>query len=124
MFPIGGPNALKTNNPCLVDNKVGTFGDASCFIQYAKGLHHFLIPVTEKGIADFEEIGKGLLRKDRIGADPQNFSIFCLKFCIIVRTGRLQLLNSGGGKVQDVKIDKNILPPKAAELKLPSLGTL
>jgi len=123
-FPIAGPGILIANDPSLVDNNVRTFGDASCFIQYPKSLHHVELPIAEKGIVELEEIGKGLLGEGRIGANPQNFSIFCLEFSVIVRTGRLQLCNSDGAKVREIEIDENILPPKAAELKLSPLGAL
>ena len=63
--------------------------------------------------------------EDRIGADAQNLGILCRELSVIVvRTGRLQLLDSGGAEVEDVKIDENILSSQAAELQLPSLRAI
>ena len=116
LFCAGGAGVFITHDPFLVGNDVRTLGNASCFIQYPIGLHNFQIRrIAEKGIVDLEEIGKGLLRKRRISTDAQNFSVFSLELrVIVVRTGRLQVLKSGRAKVQDVEIDKDILPAQAA----------
>ena len=123
LFSAAGPGVFITHHPFLVGNNVRTVGKASCFIQYPIGLHNFQIRrIAEKGIVDLEEIGKGLLRKRRIGADAQNFSVFSLELpVIVVRTGRLQVLKSGGAKVQDVEIDEDILPAQATQLEFSSL---
>ena len=50
-----------------------------------------------------------------VGADAKDFGVLGSKLGIVVRTGRLQALNSGWAKVEHVKIDKNILTLEAAE---------
>jgi len=68
LFPIAGPNALKTDYPFLVDNKIGPLGTACCFIKYTKGLHNLLIlNIAEKGVIQFQKIRKGLLGKGCVG---------------------------------------------------------
>lgn len=122
MFQVAGPNALETDNPFLVDNKVRPLDTAARFVEYTKGLHNLLIlRITEKGIIQLEKIREGLLRKGRIGAYAQDLSILCRKLFIIVRTGRLNMLDSGGAVVSEVKINQHISPPKAAQLEFSSL---
>ena len=64
------------------------------------------------------------MRAFMIGADSQNFGILGLELLVIVRTGRLQVLDSCGSKVQDIEIDQNILSPQAAELEFSALGAV
>ena len=69
MFPIAGPNVLITHKPFLADNKIGTLGAACCFIKCTKGLRNLLIlKIAEKGVIQFQEIRKGLLRKGCVSA--------------------------------------------------------
>jgi hypothetical protein len=69
LFSIGGPNALKTDDPFLVDNKVGPPWKAFCFIKYTKGLHNLLIlKIAEKGVIQLHKIRKRLLGKAGVGA--------------------------------------------------------
>jgi len=44
-----------------------------------------------------------------------------LKHRVIVRTGRLQILDSCGAKVEKIEIDQNILTFQAAEFELATL---
>ena len=123
--PVGGPGVLKTHDAFLIYDDVRAFTEPSSLIPYTEGLHHLPIPVAEKRMFNLGEIDKGLLGEDRVGADPQNLGIFCLEFCVIVvRTGRLEMLNSGGAKVQDIEIDQNILSPQGAELEFAPFGAL
>src|SRR3970040_170891 len=71
LFQVAGPDALETDKPFLVDNKVRPLDTAARFVEYTKGLHNLLVlRITEKGIIQLEKIREGLLRKGRIGAYP------------------------------------------------------
>jgi len=109
----------------FVDDDIGAFSKSSFLIPHAEGLHHFPIPIAQERVLDLREVDKGLLGEDRIGADAQNLGILCRELSVIVvRTGRLQLLDSGGAKVEDVKINEDIFPPQAAELEFSALGAV
>jgi hypothetical protein len=76
-------------------------------------------------VVELDEVDKCLLREDRVGADPQNLGILCRELSVVVvRTGRLKVLDSGGAKVQDIKVDENVLPFKTAELEFASFGAV
>lgn len=120
MFQVAGSNALETNDPFLVDNEVGPLDNAARFVEYAKGFHNLLILITEKGIIQLQKFREGLLRKGRIHAYAQDLGILCLKLGVIVRTGRLNMLDSGGAVVSEVKINQHISPTKTAQLEFSS----
>jgi hypothetical protein len=72
---------------------------------------------------DLREVDEGLLGKDGVRAYAEDFGIFRLKLAVIVvRTGRLKVLDSGRAEIEHVKIDQDIFPPQAAELELPAFG--
>jgi len=124
LFTIAGPDVQVTHDSLLVNNHIRALGYSSLLVKDAQGRHQLPIPIAEKRIVDLGEVGKGLLREWRIGADSQNFGILGLELLVIVRTGRLQVLDSCGSKVQDIEIDQNILSPQAAELEFSALGAV
>ena len=63
------------------------------------------------------------MRKNRVGANADNFRVDFFELVIVVPTGR-QFLNSGSSKIEDVKLDQDVLHAlKAAQLELASLRT-
>jgi hypothetical protein len=73
---------------------------------------------------DLGEIRESLLREGRIGADAYDFGIFRLKLVVTVRTGRLQVLDSGRAEVEDIEVDENVFAFEAAELELAAFGAV
>lgn len=105
-----------TNDSILIDDDIRPFGHPPRFIIDTERLHDFAVSVTQQRVCDFCEVGKGFLRERSVAAYSKDFSILGLKHRIIVRTGRLQILDSGRTKVQNVKVYKNILALKTAQL--------
>jgi len=82
----------------------------SGLVEYAEGSHGLAAVVAKQRVIDFGEVGKGFLGVGSVDADSQYFGVFCLELRIIVRTGRLQILDSGRAEIENVKIDQDIFP--------------
>jgi hypothetical protein len=124
LLAVGGPNVQVTDHAHFIDDDIGALGEAPLLIKDAEGRHRFAVAVAEKGIIDLGEVGKGLLRERRVGADPENLGILGLKLVILVRTGRLQIFDSCGAEIKNVEVDEDVFSLEAAELEFPSLAAV
>lgn len=80
---------MVTDHAFFIDDDVGTFCQTSPFVPNTEGLHHFAVSIAQQRIDNLGKVGKGFLRKRRIGADPEDFGVLGLEKRIMVRTGRL-----------------------------------
>jgi hypothetical protein len=112
-----------THDTFFIDNEVRPAGDSLIFSVHAKSLHHFSIGVAKKGVLDLGEIYERLLREGSVSANPYDFGILSGKLAVVlVRTGRLKVLDSGGAKIQCVKINENILAFQATQFEFSALS--
>lgn len=116
LFRVGRPDIVVFDHSFFIDDDVRPFGQTSGFVVNPEGLHDFAIAIAEQGIDDLGKVGEGFLGKRRIHADTDDFSVFCLEEREVVRTGRLQVLDSSGAEVEDVKVNQDVLAFEAAEL--------
>jgi len=87
-------------------------------------LHHFAISIAQKRVVNLGKVNEGPLGKYHVGTNAQYLGVLGLELGVVVRTGRLKTLNSGGAKVEHVKIDKNIFTLEAAKLEFAAAGAL
>jgi hypothetical protein len=87
-------------------------------------LHRLGVTVAQQRVIDLGEIGESLLRKWRIGANAQDFSVLGLELRIVVRTGRLEILDSGRAEIKNVEVDQNVLALEAAQLDLATFAAV
>jgi len=78
-------------------------------------LHDLAVPVAEQGINNFGKVGESFLGKGRVGADPDDLSVLGLKKSVMVRTGRLQVFNSGRAEIEHIEIDQNVFAYQTTE---------
>jgi hypothetical protein len=64
------------------------------------------------------------LRKWRVAADTDDFSVFGLEKCMVVRTGRLEILDSGRAEIEHVKVYENVFTLEAAQFELAALAAV
>ena len=81
-------NFLVTNDALLIDNKIGAPGQLRLWVEYAVGFDRLQIgKIAHQGKVKLEKVGKGLLRKNCVGADADDFGVDLLKLPIIIPTG-------------------------------------
>jgi len=96
----------------------------SRLVEHAEGRHGFSAVVAEQRVIDFSEVCKRFLGVGCVDADAQHFGVLRLELGIIVRTGRLQILDSGRTEIENVKIDQDILPLEAAQFQFAAFGAV
>jgi len=121
---VARPDIYITDHAILIDDHIGAFGLPSVLIKHAKIRHGFSAGVAKQWIVDLGEVSEGFLGKWRINAHAQYLSVFSLELRVVVRTGRLQVLDSRRAKIEHVKIDQNIFAFKAAQLEFTALGAV
>jgi hypothetical protein len=112
-----------THNAFFVDNEVRSTGYSLIFPVHAESFHHLSIGVAQKSVFDFGEINECLLRERGISANADDLGVLRRKLAIVlVRTGRLEVLDSSGAKIQCVKINENVLAFQAAQFEFSALS--